>query len=230
MRSTALAVAALASILVAPALTAQQTLAPEMPSRDRLSVGLTFGLAYPQGEFSELSGVGFELSGHLLIDLDRAGWTGLRLAGTGSIHPEQAVGTPVSGLGRLSVRNRLGSLSVGPQLTVAHGVIRPYGYSTVGLIFVDTDPSFGGAGGSLSDVSGYADLTHVVTLGGGLYVRFSAGPRTIALDLGAQYRWNGDTRFVGRDGVVLTPNGVAVDPLDVSADLVVVRFGVAVWP
>jgi hypothetical protein len=47
---------------------------------DRMSLGLTAGVSIPQGEFSDVAGVGFELVAHVLM-VNEARWLGLRVIG-----------------------------------------------------------------------------------------------------------------------------------------------------
>ncbi len=203
-------------------------LTPEVTLLERLWGGLTLGVQIPRGELGDFVGVGYELRANLLVDLVSDGLLGLRLSGTGTYFPDQSVGTPVSGLGSVSVGNRSVSLDLGPQVTVPSGPLRPYGFATVGAAFIRTSHSLGGSLSPDPYAPDYSDLTHVLSLGGGFYIPVSSGDRSIALDLSAQHRWNGDARVLGENSVTPGVSGFLFDPIEVGADVFVVELGVVV--
>lgn len=219
----------LATTLVASSLAAQGPLGgpprPDLRRGDRVSLGLTLAVEIPRGDFDEYAGVGVGLSAHILVT-NQAGWLGLRVSGEGAIY--QSVGTPVVGVGQLSVGNRMGMLGVGPQFTVPTGPVRPYGYAAVGGVFVRTDSSISGLPNLLGEDPVYTDVTHMFELGGGLYLPLTSGARSVALDLGARYRWNGDTRFLGGRGVALNQGQLTLTPIRQSPRLLVLSLGAAV--
>jgi hypothetical protein len=192
---------------------------------DRMSLGLTAGVSIPQGEFSDVAGVGFELVAHVLM-VNEARWLGLRVSGTGALYGK--VHSPVVGIGRLSTGSRMATVDLGPQI-IAPGVVRPYGYATVGLTLALTDPSIDGwAGGGFQQAS-YTDVAHVLKMGGGLYVPLTRGERSISLDLGAHYRRNGGIRFLTAAGVALAqPSELSLSPTALNPKLLVLSLGVAV--
>lgn len=197
---------------------------PEATIGSRTSLGVTLGVVIPQGKLSEFAGTGFEVTAHMLL-LNDGGWLGLRVSGSGALY--DAVASPVGGVGRLSVRSRTGTLDVGPQLVASHGSVRPYGYGTVGGTFALMDPSIENAVNPISQPSALTDVTWAFKLGGGFYVPLTHGERSIALDVGSHFRWNGGTRFVGGDGITVGPSGqVLLDPSRLTTRALVFSLGV----
>ena len=228
--SSTVAVLALLAALNAPPLAAQGPLGDptlaDLSIGERTSLGLTAGVAIPQGEFGDVAGLGFELIAHVLV-VNTAGWLGLRVSGAGALYG--AVSSPVVGIGRLSSGSRMATLDLGPQIIAPSGAVRPYGYATLGGTFALTDPSIESGINSVAQPPTYSDVTHVLKVGGGLYVPLAAGARSISLDFGAHFRRNGDTRFLTGDGVtLLQPGELDLNPIFVSPKLLVLSLGVVV--
>jgi hypothetical protein len=226
-----LAVLALAAALHAASLAAQDPFGdpprPNFSTGDRISVGLTFAVAIPRGDFDQFAGTGLELNAHLLF-VNRDGWLGLRVSGAGAFY--QAIGQGVAGIGNLRLSNRTGTLDVGPQVTLPWGPVRPYGFASVGGTYIRTDPSITGLTNPLTQEDPvYNDVTHAFAVGGGVYVPLTTGDRSISLDFGARYRWNGRTRFLESNGITLvSPGRVTLNPTRVSPRLLILSLGVAV--
>lgn len=224
------AYAACAAVIATSPLAAQGPVGeprrPDLWSGDRASLGLTAGLAIPTGEFRGVAGLGFELTAHLLL-VNSGRWLGLRVSGSGAIY--RAVSSPVTNVGRLSAGNRMATLDLGPQILAPRGVVRPYGYATLGGTFAVSDPSIEGWVDPLFQPPTYSDVTYVLEVGGGLYVPLTAGERSISLDLGAHFRRNGATDFLRVDGIALAqPNQLSLNPSAVGPKLVVLSLGVVV--
>jgi hypothetical protein len=220
----------LAPTLHASSLTAQEPFGPpavpEFSLGDQLSLGLTAGVSIPRGPFAEFAGLGFELKAHVLV-VNRAGWLGLRVSGSGVFFRE--ADSPLYGGRSLSVRNRMGALDLGPQVIAPTGRVRPYGYGTIGGVFVLTDSSLDGLTTFQSYDPVFSEVARVVTLGGGMYVPLTEGSRSVALDFGAQYRWNGGTRFLDGGGINFGSLGQpGLDPIAVSPRLLVLSLGVEI--
>jgi hypothetical protein len=188
---------------------------------------LTLAVAIPRGDFDEFAGTGLELNAHMLV-VNRAGWLGLRVSGAGAFY--RAVGQGVAGVGSLHLSNRTGTLDVGPQVTLPSGSVRPYGFASLGGTYIQTESSITGLTNPLTQEDPvYNDVTHAFGLGGGVYVPLTAGDRSISMDFGARYRWNGRTRFLDGNGITLvSPGQLSLNPTRVSPRLLILSLGVAV--
>jgi hypothetical protein len=190
--------------------------------------GLGFLIAQPVGEFANFVDVHPGVGASVTV----GGPVGLRFGGSLLVYGRAHEYVPV-GSGRLlldiATTNMIGSLGVGPQLTLGSGPMRLYGYSTIGFSYFATVSSLGdGCGcypfGSTTD---FDDFTFAQEAGGGLEIALTRG-RAVLLDLSARYLRNGQARYLREGSIFENGDGtITVQPIESAADLVVFQVGLS---
>ena len=97
--------------------------------RNEGSAGLTFVVAQPLGEFRRNGDVAAGLTGFVVVGFDRMASLGMRIDGQYMVYDSDYRGYGIS------TTSSIGSLALGPQVTLGQGPIRPYGFATVGGSF-----------------------------------------------------------------------------------------------
>ena len=109
-------------------------------SQSRSLLGISGVLARPVGEFQDFVDWGWGIDLYGVINLSRRGPVGIRIDGSVLMYGHETLRQPLSNtIQRVMVDvdtdNLIGSLGVGPQLTLGQGPLRPYVYGTVGFSY-----------------------------------------------------------------------------------------------
>lgn len=131
----------------------------------------------------------------------------------------------------LETDNVIGSLGVGPQITLGGGPVRVYGFGTIGVGYFATTSTLGDGCGCEPFVgtTNFEDFTLARELGSGLQVRLARRRAPVFLDLGVRYLRNGRTRYLRPQDIVENPDGsVSLRPVESEANLVLFQIGVSV--
>jgi hypothetical protein len=200
---------------------------------------VTFGggafVAQPVGEFKSYVNNGFGGGGHLLLRADPHGFLALR-ADVGYLiygHETKRVSLPTAGRVQLDVTtsNNILTYSIGPQLMVPTGPIRPYVNVRAGGSYFFTESSVGGSDNSsnFANTRNFGDHVPSYGYGGGVFVPFAVRHAFIGLDVGARFIRNGHTRYLREGGITDIPGGgFTVSPIESETDLVVYHVGLNV--
>jgi hypothetical protein len=191
----------------------------------------------PAGDFGNNVGLGYGANAAYLYQLDRAGILSLR-ADLGFIdYGNESKRVPLSPTigGRIQVkvstRNYIVPVSIGPQLTWPTGSIRPYVNAGFGGQFFVTQSSVDGSNDSYSGLSttNQHDQTHAWVAGGGVYVPIAARRVNVMLDAGVQYFTGGRAQYL-RPGSIgdLPDSQIQINALESKTEMLVVRLGVRV--
>ncbi|MFO7261654.1 MAG: hypothetical protein DIU52_010900 [bacterium] len=203
----------------------------------RAQAGGAVFVAQPVGEFDEYVDVGFGLGGHVLLRLDPAGVIGLRVDGgfinygreSKRVCLSQTVGCRI--LVDLVTSNDILFGTIGPQLAVPSGPVRPYVNGGIGLSYFATTSSVRGTSSSDDDFArtkNFDDVTLAWAAGGGLYIPLRIGSTTFAIDLGARYLLNGEVEYLREGGIEDHPDGsITLHPTRSDANLLVWNIGVS---
>lgn len=189
--------------------------------------GLDLLFGVPQGEFHQFVQSVGGFGGFLTVPIDRRGTLGLRLDGSMVFHG----GDCFSGCS-LETNSYIGSLRLGPQVTLGHGPIRLYGLATAGFSYFATDVRdhydcgcydyYDGGGSTLLD-----DFTGSWEAGGGIQL-FLGRRERVAVDLSARYAVNGRATYLNNASVSEQPNGsFAITPITTTANLILYHLGVS---
>jgi hypothetical protein len=189
------------------------------------SLGLTLVVAQPLGEFRRNSDVAAGLTGFAVVGLGRSSGVGLRIDGTYMVYDAD-----YRGYG-LSTTSSIGSLAIGPQVTLGHGPIRPYGFATLGgsLFWTSlTDDNYCGCYDSeVFFLNGR--FTTVTQVGTGLLITVSQRRTPVALDLGVRDVRHERVRYVPAGGITENADGsFSVQRVETPVRMRVFQIGVSV--
>ena len=222
--------------LLASAFALAALVASEAEAQDRSLFGISGVLARPVGEFQDFVdwGGGVDLYG--VINLSRRGPLGIRIDGSFLVYGHETLRQPLSNTIRrvmvdVDTDNLIGSLGVGPQLTLGHGPLRPYVYGTVGFSYFATVSSASGTADAeaFASSTNYDDVTTALTAGGGLLLRISRGKHPVSLDLSAQKTYHGETTYLREGSLLESPDGsISFIPIRSETNLVTFRVGIAI--
>lgn len=206
-------------VLVAVAVAAAPLVAQRAPHRsglrevrDRGSAGLTLVVAEPWGDFKRHGNVGAGLN-----FFGVTGGSGLHVRIEGAY---LAYDSEYQGYG-ISTTSSIGSLAVGPQLTLGAGPLRVYGFATLGGSVFWSSVSEAGCGCYDSDVfflSG--DFTTNRSTGAGILLNLS---RRLALDVGVREVRHDRVKYVPAGGMSENPDGTY------TVERVETPVGMRVW-
>jgi len=234
MRPVVAALLALAA--AAPAAAQYDPYGYERPSRvPRAQLGGHAFVAQPVGEFKNYVNNGFGAGAHLLLRVDRRGFLALRADGGYLVYGHETKRVSLPNAGRiefdLTTSNNILTYSVGPQLMVPAGPIRPYVNAFAGGAYFFTESSIGGSENesSFASTRNFGDNVPSYGYGGGVFVPLTVRNAYVGLDLGARFIRNGFTRYLREGGITDLPGGgYTVSPIESETNLVVYHAGVRV--
>jgi hypothetical protein len=197
-----------------------------------LNASVSFQVGQAQGQFANYVDMGWGAGGYLLYQ-PRSSPLGVRFGMTYLVYGSQTHRYPlIPGVAvDVTTRNQIAQLSIGPQITLGQGVVRPYGFGAIGGSFFWTSSEVEGSDPSnqpFASTTNYRDDTFSGEIGGGALVRLRAGRVPIFLDAGLRYLNNGRVTYVTKEGVTISGNQLLVDPVDSKADLLVYHLGVTI--
>jgi hypothetical protein len=236
-----LAVSAFVGVLwVWPRLAAAQSAEP-IPRGPRVGRwGVGAGLVYAQSvgalRQNVQGGIGF--GGQALFHLDPWGALGLRADFESVGYSQDTQDAPLYGAGgwfsaQQQTSYNLVVASIGPELALQLGPVRPYVNAAIGFVNFSTSTSLkaydGTPLGGWDDFSDYANLKR---LGGGFRIPLptTIGDQSIMLDVGARYNAGGRTRYLIKGDIVQDPNNpnrVIITPHESEARFWTYRLGAA---
>jgi hypothetical protein len=185
------------TVLTVP-LAAQRSALREV--RDEGSFGLTFVVAEPLGEFRRH---GDYAAGLTAFGVVGGGTLGLRIDGAWLVYDSDYQGYGVS------TTSQVGSLAVGPQVTVGRGPVRLYAFATAGGSLFWSSASYSGGCGCYDSDSFYldGDFTTTTSVGTGMLIRVSSRRTPIAIDLGVREAHHDRVSYVPAGGMTENPDG-----------------------
>jgi hypothetical protein len=200
----------------------------------RVSLGGGFFVAQPVGEFKDYVNNGFGGGGHLLLRVDPHGFLALR-ADVGYLiygHETKRVSIPNAGRVQFDVTtsNNILTYSIGPQLMVQRGPIRPYVNAMAGGAYFFTQSSIGDDDNTSAFAStrNFSDNVPSYGYGGGLFIPLAVRSAYVGIDIGARFIRNGLTSYLREGGIQDDPDGgYTVFPIESETNLVVYHIGVS---
>lgn len=203
----------------------------------RSSGEIGFIQSRPAGEFASNIGFGYGANAAYLYQLDRDGILSLR-ADLGFVdYGNESKRVPLSSTigGRIQVkvstRNYIVPVSIGPQLTWPTGDVRPYVNAGFGGQFFFTQSSIDGNNDSYSGLSttNQHDQTHAWMAGGGVYIPIHSSKVNVMLDAGVQYLTGGRAQYLRPGSIVDLPDAqIQINPMESQTHMLVARLGVRI--
>jgi len=193
--------------------------------RDEGSLGFTLVVAQPLGEFRRNGDVAAGLTGFAVVGLGRSSALGLRIDGTYMVYDADYRGYGIS------TTSSIGSLAIGPQITLGQGAIRPYGFATMGGSMFWTSVSDDNYCGCYDSDVFFLNgrFTTVTQVGTGLLITVSRRHTPIALDLGVRDVRHERVRYVPAGGITENPDGsFSVQRVETPVRMRVFQIGVSV--
>lgn len=194
-------------------------------ARDGGSFGFNLVVAQPLGEFRRNGDVAAGLTGFAVVGLGRSSTLGLRIDGAYMVYDADYRGYGVS------TTSAIGSLAIGPQITLGQGPIRPYGFATMGgsafWSSVRDDYYCGCYDSEVFVLNGR--FTTVTQVGTGLLINVSRGRTPVALDLGVREMRHEQVRYVPAGGITENADGsFTVQRVETPVSMRVFQVGVSI--
>jgi opacity protein-like surface antigen len=199
------------------------------------SFGVSVIQTRPIGALGSNIESGYGLFGTFLLPLDGSGMLSLRAdvgaSEYGSDARRTAFSETVGGRVELDVRttNIVAPASVGLQLGLPVGPIRPYVNAGGGVLLFYTESSVEPAVGgfALASSVNQSDVAFGWMGGGGVYVPLAWGAHGAMLDLGVQYVHGGNADYLAPGSIADLPGGaITISPMESSTHLMTLRVGV----
>lgn len=193
--------------------------------RDAGSLGFTLVVAQPLGEFRRNGDVAAGLTGFAVVGLGRSSTVGLRIDGTYMVYDADYRGYGIS------TTSSIGSLAIGPQITLGQGPIRPYGFATLGGSMFWTSVSDDNYCGCYDSDVFFLNgrFTTVSQVGTGLLITVSRRRTPVALDVGVRDVRHERVRYVPAGGIMENPDGsFTVQRVETPVRMRVFQIGVSV--
>ncbi len=191
--------------------------------RDGGSLGLTLVVAQPLGEFRRTGDVAAGLTGFAVVG--RSSGLGLRIDGGYMVYDATYRGYGIS------TTSSIGSLALGPQITLGQGPMRPYGFATFGgsMFWTSlTDENYCGCYDSDVFVLN-GRFTTVAQVGAGLLITVSQRRTPVAIDLGVRDVRHDRVRYVPAGGITENSDGsFSVQRVVTPVQMRVFQIGVSV--
>ena len=211
--------AVLGPTIILPALLFGQRSAPRQANeRVRGTFGFGFTVGQPQGEFRRTGNNALGFSGFGVLGAT----LGLRIDGGWMVYENRNEGSGIS------TTSQIATLGAGPQLTLGSGVLRIYGFATVGGAWFSSAIA-GHCTCSKSQIHITGDLTTSTSAGGGVLLFLTTGHTPVAIDIGARGARHDAVRYIPVDGFTKNPNGsVTANYVKTPVIMRVLQIGVAI--
>ena len=210
-----LVLAAATALAAAPARAQILDLAQGNRALSRLSFNAGLAIAQPIGAFGEHvdGGVGLGAGLQYAVDSKRIfsirGDIGFVVYGNESQH------IPIPGIPRVRVdvntTNNIFVYTLGPQLAVPSGPVRPYAHGFIGGSYFSTSSSLNGSSdydaGNYFNTEQLGDGVFSVGGEGGILFPLNVRSTPVAIDVGARYVSNGVTRYLTKGDIIDNPDG-----------------------
>ena len=202
----------------------------------RRSAGsFSFIQSRPLGGLSDNIGFGYGLNAAYLFRLDHEGYLSLRTDAGFVDYGSESFHVPLSPTvgGRIQVEvstnNYIVPLSIGPQLAMPTGLIRPYVNGGIAAQIFFTQSGVEGDDDSFdfANTTNQHDWTSTWVAGGGIYIPVYTNKMSVLIDAGVQYFGAGHARYLRPGSIEDLPNAqIRITPLESETRLALVHIGV----
>lgn len=203
----------------------------------RMEAGVGFEYAQPVGEFRQNVRQGFGGAGHFIFGIDPNAVISIR-ADVGFInYGNDTHYVPFSSsVRRIIVQeetsNNIFVGSIGPQITLPIGRVRPYINAGIGIAYFYTQTALNtdDASYQIAQTTNYSDNSVLYTSGAGFNIPLSVGGENMTLDIGARYNSVNSARYLTKGDIIDDPNnpyGIIITPHQSAANFVAYHLGVS---
>jgi opacity protein-like surface antigen len=203
----------------------------------RMEAGAAFEYAQPVGDFRQNVRQGFGGAGHFVLGLDPQAIIGIRIDAGFINYGNDTHYVPFStSVRQIIVReetsNNIVVASIGPQLTLPIGGVRPYVNAGIGLAYFYTQTSLATDDNSqqIAQTTNYSDNSLAYTAGAWFNVPLTSGSSPISLNVGARYNSVASARYLTKGDIMDDPNsqfGIIITPHETAADFIAYQVGVS---
>jgi opacity protein-like surface antigen len=207
-------------------------------STPRMEVGGGFDFAQPTGDFRQNVTRGFGGAGHFIYGIDPDAIIGLRVDAGFINYGNDTHYVPFSSSVRRIVvqektSNNIFIASVGPQITLPIGHVRPYINAGIGIAYFYTQTSLNTDDESyqIAQTTNYSDNSLLYTAGAGFNIPLAFAGQNVGIDVGARYNSVDNARYLTKGDIVDDPNsqyGVIITPHQSAANFIAYHLGVNV--
>jgi len=215
---------------------ATTTALAQAPDSTRFTVGGSFIISQPKEEFRENVGNGYGGGGSVMYHLLRSGLLSLRFDGSGVVYGKERKRVPFSEtvgeriLVDVTTTNWIADFSLGPELALPSGRVRPYvGVAYSRLLFRTTSSVKGTRSNNdeIASTTNYKDGTGAWVYSGGLRVPLGPVTSPLSLDLGLRYHRGGNASYLREGSIQDNPDGsITITPLSSRTPFMVYSFGI----
>lgn len=204
----------------------------------RMEAGGGFEYAQPIGDFRLNVSHGFGGAGHFIFGIDPDAVIGVRIDAGFINYGNDTQYVPFSSsVRRIIVQEKTSNNifvgSIGPQLTLPIGRVRPYVNAGIGLAYFYTQTALNTADASyqIAQTTNYSDNSLLYTGGAGFNIPLSFAGENVTVDLGARYNSVNSARYLTKGDIADDPNsqyGIIITPRQSAANFVAYHLGVSV--
>jgi opacity protein-like surface antigen len=224
----ALAVIALSSVAHAQIL---------LRSSPRMEAGGGFEYAEPIGDFRQNVSQGFGGAGHFIYGIDPDAIIGIRVDAGFINYGNDTQYVPFSSsVRRIIVQekttNNIFVGSIGPQITLPIGRVRPYVNAGIGFAYFYTQTALNtdDAQYQIAQTTNYSDNSLLYTGGAGFNIPLNFAGENVGMDIGVRYNSINSARYLTRGDIIDDPNsqyGIIINPRQSAANFVAYHLGVS---
>jgi opacity protein-like surface antigen len=203
-----------------------------------MQAGVGFEFAQPVGEFKQNVNHGFGGGGYFVFGIDPDGIVGIRLDAGFLNYGNDTHYVPFSSSVRRIIveettSNNIIIASLGPQITLPLGGVRPYVNAGIGLAYFYTQTALNTDDESyqIAQTTNYSHSSLAYTGGAGFHIPLSVVAQDMAIDVGVRYNSVDNARYLTKGDIVDDPNsdfGVIITPHESAANFVVYHLGASV--
>jgi hypothetical protein len=203
----------------------------------RSSGSFSFIQSRPLGGLAENIGFGYGLNAAYLLRLDQKGYLSLRADVGFAEYGNESMRVPLSPTigGRIQVKvstdNYIIPISIGPQLSIPTGPVRPYINAGIGGQAYLTDSHVDGSDDNhdFAHTTNSQDFTSSWVAGGGVFIPLYMKKMSVLLDVGVQYFGSGHARYLRPGSIEDLPNSqIRITSFESDTRLALVHLGVRI--
>ena len=210
-----LVLAAATALASAPVHAQIVELSPRDRALSRLSFNAGLTVAQPVGAFGQHVDAGFGMGAGMQYAVDPQRIFSIRGDIGFVVYGNETQHVPIPGIPRIRVdvntTNNIFDYTLGPQLAVPTGPVRPYAHGFIGGSYFSTSSSLNGSSdydaGNYFSTEQLGDGVFSVGGEGGILFPLNVRSTPVSIDVGARYVSNGVTRYLTKGDIIDNQNG-----------------------